>query len=81
MSEWQPIETAPKDSNTFAVLDARSGYMGYRRFGEFDEFSGKFGEAGWFDIDYTYGDDDLSGFTHWLPLPSPPTTDSGEKND
>jgi hypothetical protein len=69
MSEWQPIETAPKDATTVRVL-TRDGR-------EVDahwacDLSGSEQPAfvGWFeDLGSYYG-----GITptHWQPLPAPP---------
>lgn len=75
MSEWQPIETAPKDGWSFLVA------------GELDApFSGEEG-LGVFAADYAYHDGkrwrfvvhscredggDYGTATHWMPLPEPP---------
>lgn len=61
MSEWQPIETAPKDG-TYVLLWAAQesecpmvGYFGVRR--------------------WELAHNDTEPFTpsHWMPLPEPPT--------
>lgn len=72
MSEWQPIETAPKDG-THVDLWACSG--GDPRFG--DRYTdaafirGKWryssGADGWLEVSYMP--------THWMPLPNPPATE------
>lgn len=71
MSEWQPIETAPKDGNCVilgsATLGAEPAFW--------HNGSGNYwGLAGW------YAERDrgillarpFGGFTHWQPLPEPP---------
>jgi hypothetical protein len=58
MSEWQPIETAPKDGTFILVY----GYGDYHHAFWLDQ-----GNGFWFSID-----DSLVDPTHWMPLPSPP---------
>jgi len=83
MSEWLPIETAPKDGTTIDVwLSGRiNSNIGFR---ETDVWwgtvSGQEGQAGWVLIE----DDGTEGYvdllhdsyivTHWMPLPKPPLT-------
>ncbi len=63
MSEWQPIETAPRDGTE--ILTYRS--------------VGLMAVATWLDpwdagSDWTVTDGaQLIGVTHWMPLPDPPT--------
>lgn len=69
MTEWQPIETAPKDGTTILLVR----FYGAQVCGETDHWT----------VD-VYGDDrprdwcDTGGrppeyaWTHWLPLPPPP---------
>lgn len=66
MSEWQPIETAPKDESGPSIWLGDTGGMlpCYWRHGE------------WF---HTYADTPIrfiEGFTptHWMPIPKPPVT-------
>lgn len=64
MSEWQPIETAPKDGQTFILVFG----LGFFRpiIARCEIYNG---ESHWFgDDDYPYNGE----FTHWMPLPSPP---------
>lgn len=64
MSEWQPIETAPRDGTRVLVYFARGGTMGLAYYSEsaVDGFN-------WFDD----ADDAACGHpTYWMPLPEPP---------
>jgi hypothetical protein len=75
VSEWQPIETAPKDG-TYIWL-ARPGTMriGWWASGEKYECHGSIG-GGWRDhalSDTLGGARDLTyAPTHWQPVPEPP---------
>lgn len=65
MSEWQPIETAPKDGS-YVLVWAESGHEFARWF--------RAGEC-WIraeDMQNLWGED---APTHWMPLPAPPSTD------
>ena len=62
MTDWQPIETAPKDG-TFLLLALDDG--DFPIVGGFDTEGGKFSCA-------RYGDAFYPQPTHWMPLPSPP---------
>lgn len=73
MSEWQPIETAPKDGTTIPVI-----WDGVVRFARFDLRGGPFDDngmltPGWVFVAYD-GKPRARAFepTHWLPLPEPP---------
>ena len=71
MSEWQPIETAPKDEKVLVVF--------------LEPFFGKFTqetESAYYDsgsgkwLFWLYGREIVGGgVTHWMPLPEPPETD------
>ena len=66
MSEWQPIETAPKDGDDF---------LGYTKYGDcavifYDEPSADAPTHCWHKADGLAYHKDL--FTHWMPLPPPP---------
>jgi hypothetical protein len=74
MSEWQPIETAPKDGT---VIDL---WAGQRRPGCFyeridDPLTGEVYGEGW---SQQYVENTSNSFrvfedpTHWMPLPEPP---------
>ena len=62
MSDWQPIETAPKDGTAVLGYDPSDGYLCIYvvrwREGEWREAAGE-----------EYG---RWRPTHWMPLPSPP---------
>lgn len=80
MSEWQPIETVPRDGTPVLVYaDPESKmvdtpFMGVREWYAYSPSSG------------TWGDPNVSGYevddylsvekylTHWMPLPAPPDT-------
>jgi len=79
MSEWQPIETAPKDGAEIIAYGTRRGAYGYTddvktwtgvRWGMVCDFS----HMAWRETkprpQY------CNGFvpTHWMPLPKPPIT-------
>lgn len=78
MTDWRPIETAPKDGSVFVIVMA----------GEPESY-----EVGWYEPYYGYeyvalygglyrkeqrllgewrGFDNFHRATHWLPLPEPP---------
>ena len=81
MTEWQPIDTAPKDGTHIlacALDDPDMSIVSWRRgswIGRVDGFAAIESQSD-FHTDYFY-----PFVTHWMPLPSPPITDSGEKND
>jgi hypothetical protein len=64
MSEWKPIETAPKDGRHVLLACIRFVCEGYH---ESDE-------RGWFQAN-THWTDTVDGSvipTHWMRLPAPP---------
>ena len=72
MTEWRPIETAPKDGQAILVTDGRGCYC--------VEWSEEFD---WWTVD----DNKLGPFrlrgsapTHWAPLPAVPGPAGGESN-
>ena len=76
MSEWQPIETAPKDRSRILLgrfvdhcEEGRNGYIStdYWRTKEIDGWDG----FGAFNSTYWPA-------THWMPLPKPPAMAQGE---
>ncbi len=74
MSEWQPIETAPRDG-TVVLLGRDVGepwgfVRGYGHFeGKADELISGWLSYGLYDPPGNLG---LGNPTHWMPLPAPP---------
>jgi len=83
MSEWQKIETAPKDKILLLGYCNSHGNWRTLRGGwitkdEIDEDwdDPEEHEAGWYEISVEADDEPSCWFTaptHWMPLPSPPT--------
>lgn len=72
ISEWQPIETAPKNGKSILISSAnwKTVWRGYYRSAqtEPEDYIARFGE-GWTRDNYS----DLNLFpTYWMPLPEPP---------
>ena len=70
MSEWQPIETAPKEGAFIVWLDAVDGVMHSRVavmsvHPNINVINGQF----------TF---DMPNPTHWMPLPTPPETTNAQ---
>ena len=57
MTEWQPIETAPKDGTNLLVTDGKTTELGWH-----DEFDAP--EDPWCGY--------IKWPTHWMNLPAPP---------
>jgi len=73
MTEWQPIETAPKDGSSilFSAAGWKRAWAGYYLSLKTAQFAGdveRFGE-GWKRDNYC---DVQCNPTHWQPLPAPP---------
>lgn len=67
MSEWRPIESAPKDSTE--ILLHYKYYLGERDFiASGHWFNGKSEEDSTWEHSYGFGD-----ANHWMPLPPPPS--------
>lgn len=68
MSEWQPIETAPKDETVLLFWPASyvGAYVTGRRYRD--------GGPWKTNIDGLIETAGGRGPTHWMPLPTPPTT-------
>jgi hypothetical protein len=64
MTNWQPIETAPKEKDlSLLVWD-----------GQYISVAERLGDNSWI-IANSYGfneDGQIYGVTHWMPLPEPP---------
>ena len=67
MSEWQPIETAPKDGTEVLVWSEHGGVES--AYWE----AGCYGHSGWtiYQIRTEIAEPDFPP-THWMPLPEPP---------
>jgi hypothetical protein len=69
MSEWQPIETAPRDETY--ILGYADGEMTVVHWRDYD------GEGCWqLAVSGLHADDGEWWPTHWMPLPKPPKTES-----
>jgi hypothetical protein len=78
VSEWQPIETAPRDSTVVLVYRADAGVFtawftnpGFALGLPDDEWT----EDEWWSTDGTDLQGDLMP-THWMPLPAPPNPET-----
>lgn len=70
MSEWQPIETAPKDGTTIlAFYPSLTGYTARQDVAPIHW--SEWGNGVWENA--TSGGKPSSLPTHWMPLPEPPT--------
>jgi hypothetical protein len=87
MSDWQPIETCPKDGSRFLIAGECKVTIGW-----WHENKGRTLIADdkpyWEDYDhsgvYQISDDDWIIETHWMPLPQPPgnvSSDQGVQSD
>ena len=94
MSEWQPIETAPKDVRKVLLASHDRVTAGERNTekwptsAEYNSGTGEYlgqyetGEciaAAWCSWDGGFTDDNPP--THWMPLPQPPATINIDKTD
>jgi hypothetical protein len=62
-SQWQPIETAPKDYCTALVADSETVWLAW--------YSDHDGD--WHDATQDDSNHDEVYPTHWMPLPDPPS--------
>lgn len=75
-SDWQPIETAPKDGTRVFLWLADEGFPVLGAWIAWE----KGDEPGWFLFEmHSY--DDLHDVTHWLPLPAAPADTQGGGGD
>lgn len=86
MSEWMPIETAPKDG-TWILLTGGDIWKGWDGDTQPDAVVGQYTESrnfspseghwqfAWYDGGF-YGE--YIDPTHWMPLPAPPLPEGGE---
>ena len=81
MSEWKPIETAPKNGRLIWLGCGRFMRLGCWINGEEHENFGTIG-GGWKDYIAMEGRQTFTGLrfmpTHWMALPSPPDPDASE---
>ena len=70
MSEWKPIETAPKDGTLILVYEPDNESWPIRS-ARWSQSPYPPGRWDWF---YVYDDCLGEAPTHWMPLPSPPET-------
>ena len=83
MSEWQPIETAPKHGPDLLLCDGSSVHEGRFMMAGRDPYS----QEGWYWSGYGGGITTIHGhpsgavgplvIRHWMPLPAPPNSGSG----
>lgn len=75
-SQWQSIETAPKDGTEVIVYRRDAGAFTAHYISPYDVGVSDDDEPSWF----TVCGEDLTGDlpTHWQPLPSPPTQEATE---
>lgn len=66
MSEWQPIETAPKDGTAFLAYEGGKSHPHYECWWQHND---------WTDEQYWQDEADSEPEpTHWMSLPAPPAT-------
>ena len=68
MSEWQPIETAPKDGTNILLTNGRQGVCGY--WGEWRQSAFLRQRDNW--CSYWLVQECGTQPTHWMSLPEPP---------
>lgn len=83
MSDWQPIETAPKDGRNIIVgVDIASVWIVRAAFWTDDDTRGDDEgppEPGWWSYRNSVSQELLDGLyapTHWIPMPYPPNGDA-----
>ena len=79
MSEWQPIETAPKDGTMVLVSNGKDIAVGAYAVQEYWGYEDEPGAPGLFrkvlKERYAIWDaEGICGLTHWMPLPAPPAS-------
>ncbi len=70
MSDWQPIETAPKDGSDLLISDGKTvsqgGWISQIDQGADYEGQSCAPSAGWWSVNCD------TNPTHWMPMPEPP---------
>ena len=84
MSEWQPIETAPKDGSVVLIADAEHVNEAHYVFEVGEFLVSNYPDPYWEKYDHSYWDrhnDDSDWYepTHWMPLPPPPNPNTTEQ--
>ena len=76
MSEWQLIETAPKDGTAVLLWLLDEGFAVKAIWRRWDGV----GEKMWWipEMDFYQTDEGCHQITHWMPLPEPPSPENGE---
>jgi hypothetical protein len=69
MSDWQPIETAPKDGRPVLLGQFDPSRSHYKRV-EVDHWSSPGENRGW--IGWGHFNPQFWPATHWMPIPEPP---------
>lgn len=78
MTDWQPIETAPKDGTPVLIVDD-VGHIGLGVFGQYNELFESYGRgsAAWtggLGGGVRLGYRDPEEAVGWMPLPPPPSS-------
>ena len=68
MTEWQPIDTAPKDGTAILIWPAKSSFTGDDTISYVVRWNDW--KQGW--IEASGEEYDTFYPTHWMPLPAPP---------
>ena len=71
MSEWQKIETAPKDGTLILVCDKKHEWIITASWDDAETETNHYDKAGWFSNACCDGFMTCNA-THWQPLPEPP---------
>lgn len=73
MSEWRPIETAPRDGTRIAIARDMGAPWGWvRGIAQYESYNGIEGWCPICGFSEPPGELGLAAPTHWMPLPSPP---------
>lgn len=77
MSQWRPIETAPKDGTPVLVARNLDDWWGWNV--GWATWEGEGYVSGWVSRGFgeTPGNLGLAHPTHWMPLPPPPQQEEG----
>jgi hypothetical protein len=75
MTEWQPIETAPKDGSDVLLTVVYRGTLPVTRLGAWRQF--RPGQYDW--LQHHTFEKFTGDVTHWMPLPVPAGAADGER--